>query len=348
MMGRSDLFSRWRMVVVASVFATSVVVTATTAQVWASPPPANSWYIRTIDSNTSYTNGCNLGSQVQSLPGTQSPVVFLHFGAPVQLAGGAYGATFYRAGSGAGYGSLTIIAMAQEFAHGYWICSGSDTSSLLKLAIGTSNDGNLMTNSSLAAAHGAAWASFAVTLKNNLANLSASHYQTLVYAESDLEPISLNPDGSTSFHSFADTKPWLDGYNGYSGRLAFWAGAACFASTTGPYVSGTSCGTGWTVDNMQYAVWRLGLNRPLPQIYHTSAADATRWQLLSKYSVTAYGSRFVFVGALSQMLACQQTGGCPGADNTPDQAWSQLQYLVNSDPATTTTIPAVTDIGNMY
>jgi hypothetical protein len=95
---------------------------------------------------------------------------------------------------------------------------------------------------------------------------------------------------------------------------------------------------------MQYAVWRLSASLPLPQIYHTNGADGSRWYLLSKYSYTYYGRSFSFASAESSAQACVQVGGCPGADNDATAAWSQLQWDVNTDPATTTVIPPPTDV----
>ena len=302
---------------------------------WAVPPASNSWYINTTDTAVAYDKGCSLGQLVYNTPGTQSPVVFLHFGSPRLLAGNVYGTSFYQP-PGQGYNTLVTASMALEFAHGYWQCAYTDTSSYLKLSIGTSNDGN----PAIYPTHGQTWASTVISTQQALNNQGATHWQTFAYGGTDLEP----PSGG-SFNTFATTKPWLDAYNAVSGRPSLYANAACFGVTSGPYTAGTSCGTGWTADNMWYGTWGLSAARPLPQIYATNAANAAQWQLLSKYAKTAHGSKMSFVGAMSQSLACSQVACPPGTNNTPTAAWNQLQFAVNTDAATAMTIPAVTDIG---
>lgn len=301
----------------------------------AAPPSTPSWYVSTANLTTWYKRGCDLGAAVLAIPGTQTSVVSLGFGRPSVLPDGSSGASFYgNDGTGVPAGIGTAISVADSFARGYYTCTQADTTSLLYLSMGTSNDGSHVT-----ATHGHDWASGPVWEDSVLAGRTA-HWQTYVFGGIDVEP----PSGG-NFNTFQATKPWLDAYDAYPGRRALYANAACFASPTGTYAPTTSCGVGWTVDNMDYAVFRLVAAFPLPQIYHVDGSDAAIWYRMDKYHTTYYaGTRYIFAGVMSQQAACNQVGGCGSANLAPADAWDYLQWDVNTDTATSTTIRPPTDV----
>jgi hypothetical protein len=59
---------------------------------------------------------------------------------------------------------------------------------------------------------------------------------------------------------------------------------------------------------------------------------------MSVYSVENHKQPIGFVGSLTTYQACKQVGGCSGTgwgiDNTPQQGWTQLYRLLNSNPRT--------------
>ena len=309
------------------------LVVTNAPEVLAAPPSTISWYVSITNLTTWYNGGCALGTSVLNTPGTQVSIVSLGFGAPKYFAAtNSYGASFYGAPDDT---IATAIAVTDAYAHGYYVCSSSDTSSSLTLAMGTSNDGSQVTS-----AHGSNWAAGPVWENAVLAGRT-NHWQTFIVAALDVEP----SDGNGHFNTFAATKPWIDAYSSYTGRASLYANAACFASATITYVASTSCGIGWTVDNMDYAVWRLGPMYPLPQVYHTDGHDGEIWYRMSKYHVTNYTGRYTFASVMSSQLACSQTtGGCPGADLGPADSWSFLQWYVNTDSTTATPIPPPTNV----
>jgi hypothetical protein len=66
---------------------------------------------------------------------------------------------------------------------------------------------------------------------------------------------------------------------------------------------------------------------------------------MSVYSYVNEGIKMQFIGPMSQYQACLQRGGCNTINNTPQQAWNQLNSLLNGDPRTSgERLPYLTDI----
>ena len=122
-----------------------------------------------------YTLGCNQGD-FDTLHGRKNSLVVLAFG--VQTSGGT-GTWLIESGSFAS--NSQIRSYATQFARGYWDCTGSNTTSILRLALGTNNSVQGRVNSTL----GGVWASVVNGAKSDT---SAYSSQVIIYGAIDAEP----------------------------------------------------------------------------------------------------------------------------------------------------------------
>lgn len=156
------------------------------------PPYTTSYYMNTVNPSTLYNLGCTLGQHDHDLAGTQDDIVVLDFGRPDYS--GGYGTRLFSNV----FASTSQVAVAvEQFGYGYWYCTGSDTTSQLRLAAGTNNSGAYVTSG-----HGTAWAQ----MVNTIGSWMSSHgYNTQVTsaAASDME---------LDYNSATTTRAWVDGY----------------------------------------------------------------------------------------------------------------------------------------
>lgn len=298
----------------------------------AKPPTSTSWYVNYVSGDTDqilydwmYNRGYEAGQIDLNLAGTQNSVAILHFGQPM-IQGTTYGASGY----GRFLSAAVVKEAARQFARGYYFGSGSDTSSQMRIVVGTSNDGTSVTN-----AHGQAWAQL---IKDIGVAINPYASQVSVRGGSDLE-VDWSTSGTTAVN-------WVNGY------ASTWAppyflynfGDAAGCPTSGTTNIPGSCNNGWTQDTVRYISWGAAPSYPLPQIYSTAGGNAKQWQQISLYSYLAFGGRMSILGALSQSQACAQRGGCTGINNTPQQAWDQLWTELNNDARTAQNLSWSTDI----
>lgn len=299
----------------------------------AAPPPplsTTSYYMRTVNQQRHYDLGCALGDRTESLPGIQQDFVVLHYFQPVQFSPTSFGASLE---SGADATTTQIGDAAGAFARGYFVCSGLDTLSQLRLSVGTTNNGSQVTT-----AHGRAWA-----LMVNQANVNIGagvRLQAQIWGANDME---------LGFNSPAVTRAWVDGYdqtNIY--RVVNYGDAAGCRDVGDGQPAGSECGTAtfpqWTAEDVYYISWGSSPAYPLPQIYLNNVKNANQWKAVKLYGVAAHGNGMELLGALTQSLACADVGCDPALDNTPAQGWSQLWDALNSDPRTAQSLRYSTDI----
>lgn len=293
------------------------------------PLASNSYYMITVDSDFLYDLGCELGTRDQEEEGTQDSVAVLDFSYPICDTEVGYGADLF------GYGpvGLSDIASAvQSFATGYYTCTGSDNDSNLVIGVGTNNKDTSCNSEAKATAHGAAWAEMVNEL-NQWAVDEGIFQQVQVYGASDIEVGWNTPSWS---------RAWVDGYdqvNDYP-LIHFGDAAGC------PYLEGstsTTCGAGWTLEDVWYVSWGAGPSLPLPLIYLTNGVHAQQWANLSRYSVSEHGSAMGFTGVFTQWQACEQWG-CNGTDNTPFEAYDQLYTELAKYASTAQDLDWKTDI----
>jgi hypothetical protein len=288
-----------------------------------SPLTATSYYMDTVDSATLYGLGCLLGQRDLGLAGTQDSIVVLDFGKPVEQSG-TYGVSLFSFSFAS---TSQIGAAAQNYIQGYWDCSGNDTTSQLRLALGTSNYGSQVTSQ-----HGAAWAQ----MVNGVGNwLISTGYATQV-------KVAGANDMELSWNSPTVTRAWMDGYDSINDWRHYDYGAA---EGCPPYGDcGTSSHPEWTSEDVWYLAWGAPPAYSLPEIYLTSGGNAQQWYNLSLYGSLNHGIAMTIDGALTQYQACQQRGCIPAVANTPEQGWTQLWTALHNDSRTAQDLPWSADI----
>jgi hypothetical protein len=282
-----------------------VVLSATLAQ--AAPTPSVSRYMHTVSTTTGYNEGCAMGGT------NASGVVVLDFGEPDYHSSGGWGTYDY---GNAFVTNAQIAAFAEQYAYGYWKCSGAGPR--LELAVGTSNYGSNVSN-----AGGVAFGQMVNSI-NSWLNAQNIAYQISIRGADDME---------LDWNSVATTEAWENGYQSATSLYLFDYGdlAGC-----PPY---GSCDNGWTQSSVWYKSWGLKDAIPLPEIYYSS--QASEWYDASLYSALHEpNGKYKFEGTMTQYAAC---GSCT---YSPAAGYNALSNAINGDSRTTDTPPDSTDISN--
>jgi hypothetical protein len=293
------------------------------------------------DPDQLYVIGQALGLHDQNMPGTQDHLVVLDFGQPAQL-GGVWGTTLV--GFPTSFVSVdTIIDRSVQFATYYFQNLGTDTSSHLRLVIGTTNAIGFNTSASWIQGHGAAWAGMVDTISSQVAACCGGRVSVVGGSDMETEVPPVNFTGAYS------TTLWVNSYVGASACVPGAGDLGCLYNygTNSANPSG-SCSTAplnpWTYCDVWFISWGVKkgtdrMARPLPQIYTTSGTNADGWHDLSSYSVTIQHDGFISpVGSLTQRGACQQKTTCAATvKNTSGQGWLQLWGALYADAATRVT-----------
>ncbi|WP_418063512.1 hypothetical protein [Pimelobacter simplex] len=298
----------------------------------AAPTSVKSFYVSRYSLSWAYDRGCDAGRHDLTAAGAQRRYVVLDFGAMYKNASGTWMLTAF---SGADISFPQARDMVAQWARGYWVCVGSDVESVAYVALGTNNSNGQQ--------HITAEAG------RRLAGAAKNAYQITTDGVSWYR--QARPVGGNDFEDWGRpawlngaSRAWIDGYNGVSGArpmLNYGAAGGCPTSSV-PGVG--SCNAGLNAETIWRVSWS-GTAYPLPEVYASSGANAKQWRYLSKYAVTAHGSKFFFPGVMAQSGACSQSAaGCPGTGNGPGAAWNQLDTQVNADPATATTPGSPTNI----
>ncbi len=317
---------------VASV-ATSLLAFAA-APASAAPPSARSYYVSGYSLSWAYDRGCDAGTADKNTAGTQTHYVVLDFGSLYKNSVG----TWTVSGFGHPFSLAKARDMVQQWAYGYWTCTGTDTASTAYVGLGTNNSAGEITS--------AAGLQFANTAQSAV-NWAKSHpsTSTAAYAQG-------RPAGANDFEDFnvsnlnTKSRNWIDGYNSASSRPMMLNYGAASGCPTSFVPSAGSCNASLNAETIWRVSWGPSTSAafPLPEIYSTSGSNAKQWRYLSRYSYNEHGSAFRFQGVMAQSGACSQRGGCTGTDNTPSEAWSQLDAQVSADPITDSTVGPPTNI----
>jgi len=211
-----------------------------------------------------------------------------------------------------------IEQLAENYALGWYICLGSDESSVLTLGVGTNNSLLDVTSSG-----GATWANVVATVADAEA---AINDRIVVDGADDIE---------TEFSSPAAALNWAAGY-GAAGTGSYYLdyGDAGGCPETTDY-DGT-CNNGWD----QYDVWAVSWGEPaalpMPEIYY--AANAAQWAQISRYGKSNLnGAAINFSGDLSEYAAAPTT-------LDPAQSWTNLTTYLDSAAETAGSSQWLTDI----
>ena len=268
---------------------------AAPVQASAEPPDTWSWYVNTLNTATLYTLGFNQGTADRN-SGRDSQVV-LDFGGQNEA-----NTDTYSSKTGVTFPYATTESLVEQFAKGYFIGTGNDTTTILTLAVGTCNC--VWVDQSL----GSEWGRIVAALEGYV---TTNGYAIQVHIEggNDIETWG----GATG----PDAESWEAGY--VQGTTLSYVDYGSLNSCP-PY--GSCSGTGWS----QSVYWSLSWgDRPalaLPEIYFNTQAQ--EWQSLALYSYNSHNhDPMGFTGPLDEYDLNSGT-------NTPLQAWNDLENLLIS------------------
>lgn len=250
------------------------VATADPASAVQSKPRTSvSRYVTTSSTSTAYNWGCAQGTADAATP-IQDSEVILDFGAQLSSNTGA------TAFSGTDITYAQIAAFAEQYARGYWICTGSDTTSTLHLAIGTNSSG------SPTSAMGTSWANSVVDPAATW--VYANTFQVAIDGANDIEL-------SSSWGSLSQSRAWVAAYDSAanSGRMVDYGDAAGCSQTS---YANALCNDGWHQADVWYVSW-ASRNWPLPEVYYSS--QSKEWTEICLYGYH-YQTRLSFDGPLTQ------------------------------------------------
>jgi hypothetical protein len=158
-----------------------------------------------------------------------------------------------------------------------------------------------------------------------------------VAAANDLEP---------GFGPASTALGWTTGFTSYSNLRYYDYGSADGCPGLG--WSGTTCGGGWTLGDEWAVAGGHPQSRAVPEIYTPSGSSLTngsQWANISLWGALARHSPLHFAGEMTEYIACEQVGGCPGIDNSPSQGWTELWKSISATVQTRlATLPWSTDI----
>jgi hypothetical protein len=274
-----------------------VLVVAPAANAVPPQKPVNwSFYVTSASTSTAYTLGCNQGTSDK--PNKTNSLVALDFGAQSTNNAGTYLPINHVYLSYA-----QVEAYAEQFAYGYWSCTGSDTTSIDDLAISTNNSGSYVNSTA-----GSAWAGVVNTVTSWVATHAAG--QEHIEGGDDIE----------SWGSFAAVNSWISGYAAGTSRLYLDFGSAdgC-PQTTNSGGNGGGCGAGWNQYDYWYVSWGQRLATTMPEIYYVS--QAMQWGQLAKYGASYRASEIIYEGPLDENDRAPST-------LTASQAWADLWSYV--------------------
>ncbi len=288
------------------------------------PPYTTSYYMKTINSTTLSTVGCNIGKQAVSIAGAEELLVTLDWGRPYDMGNGTWGASLF----GFGPASASEIGNAIKIAgRAYVQCSQNETSSHLTIGIGTSNYGSQVTE-----AHGVAWA-------NMVNDVNMWFVSQGLYARVDA--VGMN-DMELGWNSPSVTRAWVRGYDSVNRFPLYNFGDAAGCATN--YYPHWGCNSPWTREDVWWISYGSGASYSVPLIYADTGVNAEQWARLSVYGYETHGLPIEFKGVMTQYQSCIQVGGCGTLDNKPDEGWNYLVKELKRNPATAQYPKYLTDI----
>jgi hypothetical protein len=270
--------------------------------------PATDWsfYMKTTSTSTAYNLGCNQG-HFDAGHGNINSEVVLDFGGQNSAGTGTLMI------NGVSISNGQIEAVAEQFSYGYWICTGSDTTSVLKVGLGTNNSYYDVSSSG-----GHTWANVVAAVRS----YNHSHgYDTQVNAggANDIEP---------SWNSWSATKAWIDGYAAVD--PAYYLNYGSVDGCPSGSASNGGCNNGWNQYDVWYASWGSPPAFPTPEIYY--GVNAQQWAMISLYGALHQSGRVYMQGPWDEYDLDTST-------LTPTGAWNDLWTDLNNNSNTTQNMP---------
>lgn len=286
--------------------AVAVVTIGLTGITPASATPAKpqtdwSFYVLSTSTTTAYDLGCNQGSFDASHSDADSEV-FLDFGG--QVSGGT------ELINGTVISNATVESLAENFADGYWICTGADVTSNLNLAVGTNNSIDVGTS------QGETWAGVANAVTTWVTDNAG---QVSVWGGDDIEP---------GFGSESAAIAWSNGFGDDTDTLYLNYGSAdgCPESSYG----NGSCNNGWDQYDVWYVSWGSAPAVAAPEIY--GSGTASEWTMICLYGVNHQSGEVLYQGPLDE-------NDLNSGTYTSTQAWDQFENDLNSYSSCAQTMP---------
>lgn len=307
------------------------------------PGYTTSHYVRSLSTTDAYNEGCATSDEA-ALPANS--IVVLDFGpAAKNVTNGVttYGAILWDVGRT--YRNTTQIRdIARQFGRGFWLCSNSPYTDLLRVALGISSDSIIFDT-----AHGTAWGNMVDDVQSwYVANGYSS--QVSAAGAADIE-VGFNA-------TYTMGKHWGDAFSNASSYYYYNFGDAAGCSTTSSDNSSTSCTGSWTQAQIWTLSWGVPAAGAIPEIYSTTERltpnkklptnnNALAWQMISLYGQRFQnGRRIGFAGSFTQSQANTTD---PGTDAPPNKGWSYLWNAVNDDSRTSlSSLGWATDIKSGY
>lgn len=283
------------------------------------------YYIDTTDSTKAYNLGCNQGTDDRNRAGTQQRLVILAFGTPA-LSGSTYGV--YLSGTAKFASRAQLEPAAEQYARGYYLCTGTDLDSTISLALGETNYGSQVASN--ATQQGRAWSNFVEDVRDWV---GSGGYGTQVYVEGAF-------DMEVAWNGSGTSLPLLAGFDSINSGLAsydYGSADGCPSSGRGNCVAGSHS---WSLDQRYQAAWGNFDSYSIPQIYTPSGSQAVQWGNITRYGSHQYNAPIQFSGSLTQQGACNydvahgDSNPCMGTDNSPGTGWNQLYYQANQEAGT--------------
>jgi hypothetical protein len=291
--------------VLALAAAGAVAVPGAAQAVPAKPPTDWSFYISTSSTSSAYNLGCNQGNFDRNMGNIDSEVV-LDFGGQNSANTGTI-----RISDGAFMSYGTIASIAEQFAYGYWVCTGSDVTSTLFLELGTNNSAY-----SVNAAGGTSWANTVNTVRDYV----NSHWgQVVVQGANDIEP---------SWAGYSATLDWASGFGTHTSQLYLNYGSA---DGCPQYSYGNGgCNNGWNQYDVWWISWGYTPAITAPEIYYY--AQARQWHMISMYGAVYQGNAAHYIAPWDEYTLDTSTLSSTGA-------WNALWTEMNSTSQTAGTSP---------
>jgi hypothetical protein len=294
---------------VAALLGIAILGIASPALAATGPPAYNptSYYATDANTSTAYSLGCDQGD-ADATSGLNSAVILDFFGQNSALTGTDedFGDVFIS--------NASIEAMAENFAEGYYVCTGSDTSTVDTLGIGTNNDGPANTQ-----AGGQVWGNIVNAVTSWLGTNGVG--QVIAYGADDIE------DWGTSGNTApGPTDNWVSGFAS-KGDLYFNYGGA--VGCPGNVDDNAACSDSWDQYNYWYLSWGDPAAFATPEIYYNvppgTPINAEQWGEISDYGAAYQSDGIVFTAPFSQHERDSDS-------LTAAQAWDDLEtYSGQSD-----------------